>query len=122
MYSVEKGQNSEAPPRAMKGADMGTKPENAKQITMYVPADVLEKVDEAAYQMRQRRNDRTTWIINAINEKLERDAALTDGISDTAEAARVRELVSAYDSLNETGKEWLHLTAVIARGADDFKQ
>ena len=97
------------------------KPENAKQITMYVPADVLAKVDEAAYQIRQRRNDRTTWILNAISEKLERDAALTEGISEAADAARIKEIVSCYEAVNETGKEWLHITAVIARGADDFK-
>ncbi len=101
---------------------MGTKPENAKQITMYVPADVLEQVDEAAYQIRQRRNDRTTWIISAINEKLERDAALTEGVSEHADVVRVKEIVSAYEAMNETGKEWLHLTACVARGADDFKQ
>ena len=97
------------------------KPENAKQITMYVPADLLEKADEAAYQMRQRRNDRTAWIIQAMEEKLERDAELTEGVSEAGNAARVREIVSAYNAMNETGKEWLHLTAVIARGADDFK-
>ena len=96
------------------------KPENAKQITMYVPADVLEKVDEAAYEMRQRRNDRTTWILQAIDEKMARDAATTEGM-ESADAARVREIVTAYHSMNETGREWLHLTAIVARGADDFK-
>jgi len=99
---------------------MAKKPENAKQITMYVPADVLEQVDEAAYKIRQRRNDRTTWILNAIEEKLARDAAITEGM-EHADAARVSEIVNAYEAVNETGKEWLHLTAVIARGADDFK-
>lgn len=98
------------------------KPENAKQITMYVPADLLERVDEAAYQIRQRRNDRTAWIISAVNEKLERDAALADGIGETAEAARVREIVSAYDGMNESGREWLHLSACVARACDDFKK
>lgn len=100
---------------------MGNKPEGMRQITMYVPADVLERADEAAYQMRQRRNDRTTWILNAMTEKLERDAALVDGISDTADAARVKEIVRAYEAINETGKEWLHLSAIVARGCDDFK-
>lgn len=98
------------------------KPENAKQITMYVPADTLEKVDEAAYRMRQRRNDRTAWVLAAMEEKMERDAALTEGISDTAEAARVREIVNAYEAMNETGRAWLHMTATVARGADDFKR
>lgn len=121
MYSVEKGLNSKPKRATEKRQRMGAKPENAKQITMYVPADVLEKVDEAAYQIRQRRNDRTTWILNAINEKLERDAALTGGISDEAEASRVRELVNAYEAVNETGKEWLHLAGIVARGCDDFK-
>lgn len=97
------------------------KPEGMKQITMYVPDDLLEKADEAAYQMRQRRNDRTAWIIKAMEEKLERDAALTAEISEAGDAARVKEIVSAYNAINETGKEWLHITAVIARGADDFK-
>jgi hypothetical protein len=97
------------------------KPENAKQITMYVPADVLAKVDEAAYQMRQRRNDRTTWILSAIDEKLARDAAIIAD-ADPADQARVKEIVSSYEAVNETGKEWLHITAVIARGADDFKK
>lgn len=97
------------------------KPENSKQITMYVPAETLEKVDEAAYQIRQRRNDRTAWILSAIEEKLERDAALTSGIAEAADAARVREIVNAYEAINETGKEWLHLSAVVARGCDDFK-
>ena len=97
------------------------KPENAKQITMYVPADVLAKVDEAAYQIRQRRNDRTTWILNAIDEKLARDAAIIAD-ADPADQARVKEIVSSYEAVNETGKEWLHITAVIARGADDFKK
>ena len=97
------------------------KPENAKQITMYVPADVLAKVDEAAYQIRQRRNDRTTWILNAIDEKLARDAAIIAD-ADPADQARVKEIVSSYEAVNETGKEWLHITAVIARGADDFRK
>ena len=97
------------------------KPENTQQITMYVPTDVLGKVDEAAYQMRQRRNDRTTWVLNAINEKLARDAAITEGVSDTVDAKRIKEIVNSYEAINETGKTWLHLTAVIARGADDFK-
>ena len=97
------------------------KPEGMKQITMYVPDDLLEKADEAAYQMRQRRNDRTSWIIKAMEEKLERDAALMAEISEAGDAARVKEIVSAYNAINETGKEWLHITAVIARGADDFK-
>ena len=97
------------------------KPENAKQITMYVPADVLAKVDEAAYQIRPRRNDRTTWILNAIDEKLARDAAIIAD-ADPADQARVKEIVSSYEAVNETGKEWLHITAVIARGADDFKK
>lgn len=101
---------------------MAKKPENAKQITMYVPSDTLEKVDEAAYQIRQRRNDRTTWILSAIDEKLERSGALEKGVSEAADVARVREIVSSYEAMNETGREWLHLTAVIARGADDFKQ
>ena len=97
------------------------KPENAKQITMYVPVKTLAKVDEAAREIRGRSNDRTYWIIQAIEEKLERDAELTEGVSEAGNAARVKEIVSAYNAMNETGREWLHLTAVIARGADDFK-
>ena len=100
---------------------MGTKPENAKQITMYVPADTLEKVDAAAYQIRQRRNDRTTWVLSAIDEKLERDAELTGGVGESADVARAREIVSAFEAMNEAGKEWLHLAALAARGADGFK-
>ena len=99
---------------------MAKKPENSKQITMYVPAEILEQVDDAAYTIRQRRNDRTTWILKAIEEKLARDAAATEGM-ESADAARVREIVTCYEAMNETGREWLHLTAVIARGADDFK-
>ena len=82
-----------------------------KQITMYVPVEVLDKVDEAAYQMRQRRNDRTTWIINAINEKL---ATVPDD-------ARITEIVTAYESMNDTGKDWLHKAAGIASAHDEFK-
>ena len=51
------GSNPKPHQRNRKGYDMA-KPENTQQITMYVPTDVLGKVDEAAYQMRQRRNDR----------------------------------------------------------------
>ena len=100
---------------------MGTKPENAKQITMYVPTDVLGQVDEAARETYNKNNARTAWIVEAMKEKLDRDAKLTEGVSDGADAGRVKEIVSAYANMNETGREWLHLTAVIARGADDFK-
>ena len=96
------------------------KPENAKQITMYVPADTLEQVDEAAYRIRQRRNDRTTWVLNAIDEKLERDAALTEG-AETADAARLREIADGYGMMNEAGREWLRQAAAMARNAEAFK-
>lgn len=97
------------------------KPEGMKQITMYVPADVLEQVDASAYRIRQRRNDRTTWILSAIDEKLARDLALIEGADDSADGKRVKEIVGAYDAMNETGREWLHLSAVIARDAGGFK-
>ena len=98
-----------------------TKPENARQITMYVPSDLLESVDESAYQIRQRRNDRTSWIINAMREKLAREEAMAEGVTCTTDETRLREIASCYESMNEQGREWLHLTALIARGADDFK-
>ena len=98
------------------------KQKTTKQITMFVPNDVLDKVDAAARETYNKNNARTTWIIEAMKEKLDRDAELTEGVSDEASASRVKEIVSAYASMNETGKEWLHLTACVARGADDFKQ
>lgn len=97
------------------------KPENAKQITMYVPADVLEEVDEAAYQIRQRRNDRTTWILSAIDEKLEREEALVGGASDAEDVARLKEIVSAYNIVDEAGRAWLHRAAIMARECADIK-
>ncbi len=96
-------------------------PEGTKQITLFVPIDTLGKVDAAARETYGKNNARTTWIIEAIREKLDRDAQLTEGVSDGANANRVKEIVNAYAAMNEAGKEWLHLTAVIARGADDFK-
>lgn len=98
------------------------KPEGTKQITLFVPIDMLDEADAAAKETYNRNNARTTWILDAIREKLERDAELTEGVSDEAGANRVKEIVSAYAAMNETGKEWLHLTACVARGADDFKQ
>ena len=97
------------------------KPENSKQITMYVPEDVLAKVDEAARETYNKNNGRTAWIISAMTEKLARDAAIIAD-ADPADQARVKEIVSSYEAVNETGKEWLHITAVIARGADDFRK
>ena len=86
-------------------------PKDCKQITMFIPAETLEKVDEAAYQMRQRRNDRTTWIIQAINEKL----------GTVPDDARLVELVANYESLNECGKAWLSDAGTLAKCHEDFR-
>ena len=86
-----------------------------RQVTIRIPADVLEEVEEvAAY-------GRTAWILEAIEEKLDREAAIAEHISAEADRARVREIVRAYNAMNANGRIWLHLTACIARGADDFK-
>ena len=96
-------------------------PEGTKQVTLFVNAELLEAADKAAKETYNRNNARTAWISEAIREKLENDARAAEGVSDPAEKSRVREIVNAYAAMNETGKEWLHLTACIARGADDFK-
>lgn len=86
-------------------------PDGTKQITLFVPADTLEKVDEAAYQMRQRRNDRTAWILKAIDEKLGTEP----------DDARLVELLACYDSLNDDGRAWLADAARAAKCYTDFK-
>ena len=86
-------------------------PDGTRQITLFVPADTLTKVDEAAYQIRQRRNDRTTWILQAIDEKL---GALPDD-------ARLTGLVNCYESLNEDGKAWLSSACAMAKDHPGFK-
>ena len=96
-------------------------PEGTRQITMFVPSDTLEQVDDAAYQMNKRKTDRTKWILRAIEEKLKRDAAIAEGAGDTEDAKRVKEIVTSYEGMDDDGKEWLYAAACAARGYYDFK-
>ena len=76
-----------------------------KQITMFVPADMLEQVNEAARAESGRNNYRTQWILDAINKKL----------GTAPEDVRAAEIAAAFASLDEDGKEWLHKAAIAAR-------
>jgi hypothetical protein len=44
---------------------------DAKPVLLNVPADLLQRIDEAV-KARPLRTHRTTWILEAILEKLER--------------------------------------------------
>ena len=93
-----------------------------KQITMYVKADILKEADEAARETYDRNNARTSWIIDAIKEKLERreEAIEGEGKRNSEETAKLRAIVSAYESMNDEGKAWLIAAAKAARNFEDF--
>lgn len=85
--------------------------DNLKQITIHVPVDMLARVDDAARQIRGRRNDRTQWILGAIADKL--DGSPSD--------PRMAAIVGAYESMSEQGRSWLYQAAIMARDAEAFK-
>jgi len=97
-------------------------PEGTRQVTLFIPSDLLEDVDDCAYRMRQRRNDRTTWVVKAIEEKLARDAALTFAEGEPEEEKRLKEIVSTYTIINDDGKEWLYNAARAAGAFDGFAE
>lgn len=91
-----------------------------RQVTLFVDADLLEEVDARAYAIRKRKTDRTTWIIRALEEKLERDTALAESTGEPADEGRIREIVNTYAGMPERGKEWLYDAARAAGAWEGF--
>lgn len=85
-------------------------PEGTKQISMYVPRDLLDNVDASVrdiYDGNLRK--RTDWMIDAMREKL-------GGERDT----RLVALAAAFESMNDDGREWLYLAAAMAANNERF--
>ncbi len=55
------------------GDELSSSPHRVRQVSLRIPADILERVD-AAVQNRRIRIPRHTWLLEALVEKLEREA------------------------------------------------
>ena len=85
-------------------------PEGTKQITMFVDAELLKVVDEAARSEFNVNNGRTKWIVKAMRERLD----------NAPEDERLLEVGSIFEGLSEDGRKWLYDAALMARDADLF--
>ena len=77
---------------------------DAKQITMFVPVDLLARIDEAAKQATGRNNGRTEWVLDAARAKL----------GETGEDARLARIAACYARMNEDGRAFLAECAQVA--------
>lgn len=89
-----------------------------RQVTLFLPSDLLEQADDAAVRAFRVRNGRTRWIREAMEDKLARQERMEAGIADDHEGAdeeRIREIIQAYNVAGEEARVWLHIAACLIR-------
>ena len=85
-------------------------PKGYTQMNLYLPDGMLQAVDEAAQRETGKKNGRSDWIRAAIAERLgmERDA-------------RLAAIESAFESMNEEGRDALATFADMAASYKAYK-
>lgn len=86
-------------------------PEGYVQMNLYLPAETLKAVDDAAREQTGRKNGRSDWIRDAIGEKLgnEKDKRLTA-------------IDAAFESMNDAGRDAMATFADMARSYKPYKR